>query len=152
MKLKMKTMLKLMSFWPPYLGAGVRINNISDDMTSLNVEMKLKFWNKNIKGTQFGGSLYSMIDPFLVLLLMHHLGREHIIWDKSATIHFKKPAEGKVFAKILITKEQIDEIHKKAINGDKVEPKFTLHINDENNNIIAEIEKTLYIRKKASKK
>ncbi|BBH54271.1 YiiD C-terminal domain-containing protein [Fluviispira sanaruensis] len=150
MKLQMKTMLKLMRFWPPYLGAGVHINNISDDMTSLDVEMKLKFWNKNIKGTQFGGSLYSMTDPFLVLLLMHHLGNDHIIWDKSATIHFKKPAESKVFAKILITKEQIDNIRKNTANGNKMEPTFNIFINDESKNLIAEVEKTLYIRKKSS--
>jgi hypothetical protein len=52
------------NLYPPYLGAGVRITRISDDFRDVEVEMPLRFYNRNYFGTHFGGSLYSMCDPF----------------------------------------------------------------------------------------
>ena len=66
--------LKLLRFYPPYLGAGVRITDVAADLTALEVAMNLSAWNRNFVGTQFGGSLYSMCDPFFMLMLMMQLG------------------------------------------------------------------------------
>ena len=59
-----------MNFYPPYIGAGVRVRHISADMRLVQVKMVLRWYNRNYVGTQFGGSLYSMVDPFFVLMLM----------------------------------------------------------------------------------
>lgn len=141
-----RILFKLMNFWPPYLGAGIRIKSISTDFLVINVEMKLRFWNKNIFGTQFGGSLYSMVDPFLVLILNQNLGKKYIIWDKAAVIRFKKPGISKVKATLSLTRAEIETIKEKTASGEKYEPHFLIHITDDLNNIIAEIEKTLYIK------
>lgn len=66
-----KTMINL---YPPYLGAGIRIARISNDYRDLLVRMKLRFYNRNYVETHFGGSLYAMIDPFYMLMLMQVLG------------------------------------------------------------------------------
>ncbi|MCX4198124.1 DUF4442 domain-containing protein [Methylobacterium organophilum] len=73
-----------MNFYPPYIGAGVRVRHISADMRLVQVKMVLRWYNRNYVGTQFGGSLYSMVDPFFVLMLMENLGRDYIVWDKAA--------------------------------------------------------------------
>ena len=57
----------------------------------IEVHMPLRFWNKNYVGTHFGGSLYTMCDPFFMLILVNNLGSGYIVWDKAATIRFKKP-------------------------------------------------------------
>ncbi|HRE31512.1 MAG TPA: DUF4442 domain-containing protein [Candidatus Berkiella sp.] len=72
-------LLRLINFWPPYLGAGVRVKRMSKNMTHIKVEMNLRFWNKNYVNTHFGGSLYSMVDPFYMLMLMENLGKEYIV-------------------------------------------------------------------------
>jgi len=69
-----------MNFYPPYIGAGVRVRHISADMRLVQVKMVLRWYNRNYVGTQFGGSLYSMVDPFFVLMLMENLGRDYIVW------------------------------------------------------------------------
>lgn len=143
-----RVLFKLMNIWPPYLGAGIRIKSIRADFLEIKVEMKLHFWNKNIFGTQFGGSLYSMIDPFLVLILNQNLGKKYIIWDKAAIIRFKKPGTSKVKATLSLTNAEIDIIKEKTATGEKYEPHYFIQITDELNNIIAEVEKTLYIKKK----
>jgi hypothetical protein len=81
------------NFYPPYLGAGVRVTHIADDFRHIEVEMPLRFYNRNYFGTHFGGSLYSMCDPFYVLMLANILGPDYIVWDKAANIRFKSPAK-----------------------------------------------------------
>lgn len=137
-----------MSFWPPYLGAGIRVKKIASDFTSLEVEMKLRFWNQNYVGTHFGGSLFSMTDPFFMLMLIENLGKNYIVWDKAATIRFKNPGKGLVRAHFQLTQQQIDSIRKEADRGVKVEPTFQISIMDTAGKVIAEVEKTLHIRRK----
>ncbi len=146
--LKKNTLLQFMSWWPPYFGAGIRVKNIAPDFTSLDVEMNLRFWNQNYLGTQFGGSLYSMTDPFYVLMLLENLGAGYIVWDKAASIQFKKPGKGKVRAHFSISPEQIAELKKQADQSGKVEPVFQVDVKNEEGEIIASVEKTLYVRKK----
>jgi hypothetical protein len=149
--MRMTTMLRLLRFWPPYLGAGIRVTKTNDDLTRVEVELKLRFWNKNYVGTQFGGSLYAMTDPFLMLMLMKNLGREYIVWDKAAAIRFRKPGKGHVFAKFELTQELIAQIRARADTEAKVEPQFKVEITDSSGELIAEVDKTLYVRRKDRK-
>ena len=75
--------LKFMRIYPPYLGAGISVKHVARDLTSLEVELKLRPYNQNFVGTQFGGSLYSMCDPFFMLMLMMQLGEGYLVWDKG---------------------------------------------------------------------
>ena len=83
-----------MRLYPPYLGAGIRVTHVSHDFREIDVRMGLHWWNRNYVGTHFGGSLYSMIDPFLMLMFLENLGRDYVVWDKAATIRFKTPGRG----------------------------------------------------------
>jgi hypothetical protein len=146
--MKKASILRFINFWPPYFGAGIRVKKISPDMRSIEVEMKSHFWNKNYVGTQFGGSLYSMVDPFFMLMLLENLGREYLVWDKSATIRFRKPGKGRVHAKFELTQADIDSIRARADAEDKVEPQFQVLVKDEAGDVVAEIGKGLWVRRK----
>jgi len=52
-----------LSWYPPFLGAGIRVERVSDDFLEIDVAMGLRWFNRNYVGTQFGGSLYAMTDP-----------------------------------------------------------------------------------------
>jgi hypothetical protein len=145
---KSKKLRREINFYPPYLGASVRVTHISDDFRRVEVEMPLRFYNRNYFGTHFGGSLYSMCDPFYVIMLANILGPEYIVWDKAATIRFKKPGKGVMKASFLLTEEKIAEIRAAAESQPKVEPMFQVLVKDEADNVIAEIDKLLYIKKK----
>ena len=143
-----KSLLKLMNFWPPFLGAGIKVETISPDFRSIRVSMKLKFWNKNYVNTHYGGSLFSMTDPFYMLMLIENLGRDYIVWDKSANIRYKKPGTGKVYADFNLSESVIDDIKTALINDKKVETRFTILIKNTKEEIIAEVEKVLSIQLK----
>ncbi len=148
MSLSVNNFRRLLNLYPPYIGAGVKIEYISNDWKELRVSMRVHWYNRNAVGTHFGGSLYSMIDPHLMLLLMKLLGKDYYVWDKSASIDFIKATKEKVSAKIKITDEDIKEIKQKTKNGEKYLPTFIIDIRDESGELVASAEKIIYIRKK----
>ncbi len=134
--------------YPPYTGAGVLVTHIAEDASEVRVEMPLTDSNVNLVGTHFGGSLYSMVDPHLMLLLVQRLGPDYVVWDKEANIDFRKPGTGTVHATIRVTDEEIEVIRSATANGDKYLPQWTLEILDEQDEVVATVLKTLYVRRK----
>lgn len=137
---------QMFNLYPPLLGAGIRITRIQPDWKELDVEMKLRWWNANYVGTQYGGSLYSMADPFLMVMLIEILGRDYIVWDKSASIRFRKPGRGTVYAKFRITDEQIADIRTTLKMEEKTEREFAVDVKDGQGEVIAEVKKLLHFR------
>lgn len=87
-----------MNIWPPFLGAGIRVKEIDEEFKFARVELKSGLLNRNYVGTHYGGSLFSMTDPFYMLMLLHNLGKDYIVWDKAAEINYKKPGKGRLRA------------------------------------------------------
>ncbi len=143
-----RRVLRTINLWPPMLGAGIRVKRISPDMRAIDVEMKLRFWNQNYVGTHYGGSLYSMADPFYMLMLIENLGHDYVVWDKAATIRFRKPGRGKVHTQFRLTEAQIEEVRQALATREKFEPRFTVEIKDESGAVVAEVEKVLHVKKK----
>lgn len=139
---------RILNLWPPYLGAGIRLETLADDFSTAEVSLTLKKTNINYVGTHFGGSLYSMTDPFYMLLLMNRLGKDYIMWDKSAEIEFKRPGKGKVTAIFHVTDEMVADIKEKTKNGEKYFPVYTVDVIDEQGKVVASVKKTLYAKLK----
>ena len=140
---------QLINFYPPLLGAGIRSRTI--DERTISVEMKLTRLNRNIVGVHFGGSLYAMCDPWFMLILMRLLGRDYIVWDKAASIKFVKPGRSDVTATFHIPQERLDEIIQATESGEKIEPTFTVDVLDNQGQVIAQVEKILYVRRKTKR-
>ena len=140
-------LLKLrLNTYAPYIGAGIKIDHISLDQGLCVVSMGLNTLNKNIVGTQFGGSLYSMVDPFYMLMLMHQLGSNYVVWDKSSHIDFVAPGNSKVIARMKIPSTEVITIQELAKEGDAVFREYKVDIVDDQQKLIATVTKTLYIR------
>src|SRR5579871_2172297 len=143
-----RSLQRWINLWPPFLGAGIRVTHIASDVRSVDVQMKLRWWNANYVGTHFGGSLFAMTDAFYMLMLMANLGREYIVWDKAASIRYRKPGRGTVRAEFRLSEAQLDDIREKLKTLAKYEPVFRVEIKDMQGNLIAEVEKVLHARKK----
>lgn len=136
--------------YAPYRGASIEITEIAPDFSELRVEMPLVAENANLVGTHFGGSLYAMVDPHLMILLMQRLGPGYTVWDKSATIDFLKPGRGVVSATVRVSRSEVEAIHVAAAEGLPVYPEWSIEILDEEGSVVAAIGKTLYVRKDAT--
>ena len=148
MNLSPKLFRRIINLYPPYLGAGVKIEYVSEDWRELRVSMTLRWYNRNAVGTHFGGSLYSMIDPHLMLLLIQLLGKEYLVWDRSASIEFIKASKKKVTSILKISDEDLEKIKRHTKNGEKYFATFPVEIRDTDNDVVAVVEKEIYIRKK----
>ena len=134
--------------YPPYDGAGILVTHIAEDASEIRVEMPLTDRNVNLVGTHFGGSLYAMVDPHLMILLIQRLGPDYVVWDQEANIDFRKPGLGTVHATIRITDEEVEAIRSATTDGDRHLPQWTLAILDEQDEVVATVLKTLYVRRK----
>ena len=139
---------KWVNWYPPLLGAGIRVLHHAGDAYTIKVKMPLTRFNLNAVGTHFGGSLYAMCDPWFMLILMQHLGRDYIVWDKAAVIQFVTPGKGTVYATFHIPPETIAAIKAQADAGEKLEPVFNVNVVDGTGEVVATVEKRLYVRKK----
>jgi acyl-coenzyme A thioesterase PaaI-like protein len=137
-----------MHSYAPYTGAGVVITHVEQDASEVRVEMPLTESNVNLVGTHFGGSLYSMVDPHLMLMLIQRLGPDYVVWDKEANINFQRPGRGTVHATISITDAEVEAIRAATASGDKHLPQWTLSVLDEQDEVVATVLKTLYVRRK----
>jgi hypothetical protein len=88
-----------------------------------------------------------MIDPHLMLLLLQLLGKEYLVWDKSAQIEFVKASKSKVTSVIKISNNDLEEIRHNTANGEKYLPSFLVEIRDEQNELVARVMKVIYVRK-----
>ncbi len=142
----------ILNIYPPYLGTGVKVTYISENWRELHVSMTMHWYNRNAVGTHFGGSLYSMVDPHLMLMLMQQLGKGYLVWDKSADIEFIKASSRKVTAIIRVSEKELEEIKHHTENGEKYLPEFMIDIRDEDDELVARVKKIIYVRRKIQAK
>lgn len=148
MKYSARSLVRGMHLWPPFLGAGIRLRHMSEDFREAEAELKLGRLNRNAVGTQFGGSLFAMTDPFYAIMLMRNLGPEYLVWDKAASIEYVAPGRGTVRARFELTEARLAQIRAQAAGGEKVLPEFDTDIVNAEDEVIAKVRRTVYVRLK----
>lgn len=144
--MRARTFFRLINFWPPLLFSGISVVRVSEDCHELDVQLRLRFWNRNSHGTHYGGSIYSMTDPFYALMLSQILGRDYVVWDKAAAIDFRAPGRGVIRAEFRLSEDQIAAIRAETADGRKHFPEFDVTVVDEAGHVVATVHKTLYVR------
>lgn len=139
----------LVSLFPPFLGAGIWVRRVRPDWREIEVRLSLRLFNRNAMGTHFGGSLYAMTDPFLVLMFIANLGPGYEVWDRSAQIQFQRPGRGPVRARFALDDGDLQRARDATAGGLPYTPVFTVYVRDPENRTIATVRKELYIRRRA---
>lgn len=136
------------NFWPCIWCTGSTVEFIAGDYKELHVSLKLNIRTRNRVGTVYGGSIYSSVDPYFMLLLMEVLGKNFIVWDKGASMKFVKPIVDKVKCRFLITDDVVEDIkHQVAMKGE-YSFELPLKYEDENGKVYATFTKSVYVADK----
>ncbi len=138
----------LMNWYPMYFGTGGKILFWSSDSSELHVRLRLNLWTYNYVGTIFGGSMFAASDPFYMLMLDRALGPQYVVWDKSANIRFKKPGKTTLYAKYLLTDEDLAEIKSSVSEKGETNRNFVIQWMDKDKIVHAEIVRECYIADK----
>ena len=141
----------MLNFWPCYRGTGGWVTFIADDWREMRVRLPLGWLTRNYVGTLFGGSLFGAVDPMYMIMLIHLLGPDYVVWDKAAIIRFIKPGRGTVYATFQVEDAELADIHALLLSQSKIERSYTIPLADATGVICAEVVKTIQIRKKSNR-
>ncbi|MBC7990591.1 MAG: DUF4442 domain-containing protein [Luteimonas sp.] len=147
-RLNARALRRLLNVWPPFLFSGIHVADFADDWRHARVELRMRPWNRNYVGTHFGGSLFAMTDPFWMVMVMHALGSDYIVWDKAGEIEFIKPGRGTVSARFDLEDGVLDAIRTTTAEGDKHLRWFETTVIDAAGDPVARVRKQLYVRRK----
>lgn len=139
---------RIMNFWPPLLGTGIRVQEIADDWTRARVKLVLNRVNRNQHGTAFGGSIGAMSDAFYALLLMHQLGKDYHVWDQAARIDYVNPGTGTVYGQFEMPADLVAQIRERCDRGEKVLQWFDADLTLADGTVVARVQRQVYARKK----
>jgi len=148
--MKATTLKRLLNWYPPWIGAGVRVKELSPDFRHAVTEMNLTWFNRNYVSTHFGGSLYTMCDPMYMLMLLNILGSDYIVWDKAASIEYLRPGRTTVTAEFHISDNLVQSLQAMEPNEKRI---FDLHVDvkDTEGEVVARVTKTEYVNRKPLK-
>ncbi|GEN70701.1 DUF4442 domain-containing protein [Chryseobacterium lathyri] len=134
---------------PMYRRSTARIQSVSEDLSKICIKLPISYKNKNYMGTIFGGSMFSSVDPIPMVQLIYLTNHQYVIWDKSAEIYFKRPANNDLYAEFIYTKEELDEIKERIKTENEIVIVKTTQLTDKNKETLyCEIKKTIYIADK----
>jgi acyl-coenzyme A thioesterase PaaI-like protein len=149
--MRARTLRFFLNLWPPFVGAGIHVTLLAEDYREAIVELRPHWYNRNLFGDHFGGSLYAMTDAFFALMLIHILGPGYRVTHAAGNISYLAPARGVVRARFHITDELIAAIKAAAESGEKHLPQFSVEILDSDGEVVARATHTAYVRKKADR-
>jgi hypothetical protein len=136
------------NFFPAYRGTGARMTYVSADWREVRIRLPLSWRTRNYVGTIYGGSLYGAVDPFYMIMLIKNLGPGYVVWDKAATIRFRKPGKSTLTATFVIDDAELAAIHEALATAPSVDRVYKVALVDAEGVVHAEVEKVVYIRRR----
>ncbi len=139
-----------MNLTPVYFGTGGVLTYIAPDWREVHLALPLSWRTRNYVGTLFGGSMYAALDPIYMLMLIKNLGPGYVVWDKAACIQFKRPGRQTLYARFVLSEEELAYVRRLAETQPSLERVYPVELVDRQGEVHAFCEKTLYIRKKSA--
>lgn len=137
-----------LNFFPALRGTGGRVTYISADLRELHIKVPLNWRTRNYVGTIFGGSMYAAVDPFYMLMYIKALGPDYIVWDKAASIQFKRPGRSTLRAVFKIEDQELESVRAELAQKGKIERVYMVELIDEHEEVCALVKKRIYFRVK----
>lgn len=133
------------NFFPAYRGTGGRVTYIAANFREVRLKLPLNWRTRNLVGTTFGGSLYGSVDPIYMIMLIRLLGPDYVVWDKSATIRFKKPGRGTLYARFCLDDQELAAIQGALAQAPSIDRTYQVDLTDADGTVHASVEKVIYI-------
>lgn len=140
--------MRLLNWYVPLLFAGVRVEQVDDDFRYARAALHARWFNRNYVGTHFGGTLYSMTDPFFMIMVMENLGSDYLVWDRRGEVEYLKPGRGKIVVELRVAEADLQTIRDATAVGEKYEHWFSCELKDPSGEVIARVRKQVYVRLK----
>jgi acyl-coenzyme A thioesterase PaaI-like protein len=134
------------NWFPAYRGTGARISYIASDWREVRIRVPLGRRTRNYVGTIFGGSMYGAVDPVYMLMLIKTLGSGYVVWDKAATIQFRRPGRETLYATFRLQEGELAAVRAEVDHAGKAERELTVELVNAAGEVHAICRKLLSIR------
>ena len=138
------------NWFPAYRGTGGRITYIARDWREIRVRLPLSWRTRNYVGTIFGGSMYGAVDPIYMVMLIRTLGPGYVVWDKAASIRFRRPGRTTLHARFVLDPAELDAIRGALAEAPSVDRTYLVDLVDAEGEVHATVEKVIHVRRKDS--
>jgi hypothetical protein len=81
-------------------------------------------------------------------MLIRLLGSGYVVWDKVATIRFRKPGRTTLFATFIVDETELDAIRAATAGGQSVDRTYRVDLVDAAGVVHAEVEKVIYVKRR----
>ncbi len=136
------------NLFPAYRGTGGWVTYIRHDWSEVRVRIPLSWRTRNYVGTIYGGSLYGAVDPIYMLMLIRILGPAYTVWDKAASIRFRRPGRSTLYATFQVPSELVARIREELTRVPKLDRVFTVELKDAAGTVHAVVEKTVHVSRR----
>lgn len=146
----LRTRLQRLGFnwFPAYRATGGRITYIARDWREIRIRLPLNLRTRNYVGTIFGGSMYGAVDPIYMVMLIQVLGPGYVVWDKAASIRFRRPGRTTLYARFLLDDAELDAIRSTLDRHPSVDRTYVVELVDGEGVVHATVEKVIHVRRK----
>ncbi len=136
------------NWFPAYRATGARITYVASDWCEVRIRLPLNWRTRNYVGTIFGGSMYGAIDPVYMIMLIKLLGAEYEVWDKAATIRFRRPGREQLYASFRLAAAEVAALRADVDRSGKADREFTVDLVNAAGDVHATCQKLVSIRKR----
>lgn len=133
---------------PAFRGTGGRVEHVAHDLSHIRIRLPLTWRTKNIVGSLYGGSLFAVTDGVHPMMLMAALGDGVIVWDKAASIRYKKPGYNTLYADFSLDPDEVADIRKSLQQSPELDRTYLVELKDEHGTVHTVVERTVYIADK----
>jgi acyl-coenzyme A thioesterase PaaI-like protein len=136
------------NLFPAYRGTGGWVTYIREDWSEVRIAVPLSWRTRNYVGTIYGGSLYGAVDPIYMLMLIKSLGPAYVVWDKAASIRFRRPGRSRLTATFRLEPEVVAGIREELTRVSKLDRVFVVELVDRDGVVHAAVEKTIHVSRR----
>ncbi|WP_322999117.1 DUF4442 domain-containing protein [Castellaniella sp.] len=134
---------------PAFRATGGRVVYVAPDLLHIRVRLALTRRTRNVVGSIYGGSLFAVTDGVHAGMLMARLGPDVIVWDKAATIRYRKPAFHALTADFRLSDEELQDIRAALDRDHETERSYPVLLKGPDGTVHTEVQRTLYLADKA---
>lgn len=135
-----------MNIWMPLAGSGIRFIEWADDNSSARVQLNLRWWNQNMHGAAFGGTLFAMTDVAFGTVAARFFGKEYEAWTRTGTFQYISPGRDGAYLDVEVTPEMAKWVKKTIAEDGYANVPFTSIIKNKDGSIVGIGQQDLHVR------
>ena len=133
---------------PAFRGTGWRVEHVAADLSHIRIRLPLSWRTRNVVGSIYGGSLFAVTDGVHPMMLMAALGENVVVWDKAASIRYKKPGYTTLFADFSLAANEVAAIRAALDESPELDRTYLVELRDSHGTVHTVVERTVYIADK----